>query len=121
MDNNIKNVKEYKGNKLINSEEYNNKLLEDYKDYIIYDNKIFKLNNKQTKYYKDKGSNLVIFKCKNARKNERERKAAKLGEFCSAKIKKDTLDSKNNKFIYELINNHSEDYMNIKKETYNNE
>ena len=121
MDKNITIEKEYKGNKLINSLEFNNKLLEDYKEYIIYDNKIFKLNSKQTKYYKDKGSNLIVYKCKNSRKHERERKAAKLGEFCTAKIKKDVLDDTNNKYIYEFINSHSEECINIKKDILYNE
>ena len=80
--------KEYKGNILVNETTYNNKILEDYEEYILYDNKIYKKNKKQTKYYKDKNINLEIFKCNNARKNERVRKAAKLGEFCSARIKK---------------------------------
>ena len=42
MNNDITTEKEYKGNKIINSIIYNNKLLEDFKEYIIYDNKIFK-------------------------------------------------------------------------------
>ena len=70
---------------------------------------------------RDKGKNIDFFKCKNSRKNERERKAAKLGEFCSAKIKKETLDNNNNKFIYEFFNNHSDACLNIKHENNKNE
>ena len=55
--------------------------------FIIYGNKIFKHNSKQIKYYKDKGKNIETFKCKNARKNERESKAPNLGEFCSERIR----------------------------------
>ena len=120
MNNDITTEKEYNSNKIINSIIYNNKLFDDFKEYIIYDNKVFKLNSKQSKYYRDKGKNIDIFKCKNSRKNERERKAAKLGEFCSAKIKKETLDN-NNKFIYEFINNHSDACLNIKHENNKNE
>ena len=124
MENDITNEKDYKGNKIVNSIIYNNKILEDIKGYIICDNKIFKLNAKQTKYYKEikvKIQRLEIFKCKNARKHERERKADKLGEFCSPKIKKDTLNNKNNKFIYEFINNHSDSCLYIKNEINRNE
>ena len=51
MNKDITTEKEYKGNKIINSIIYNNKLFDDFKEYIIYDNKIFKFNSKQSKYY----------------------------------------------------------------------
>ena len=34
--------KEFKGYKLVNETIYNNKILEDYEEYILYDNKIYK-------------------------------------------------------------------------------
>lgn len=74
MNNYITTEKEYKGNKIINSIIYNNKLLDDFKEYIIYDNKIFKFNSKQSKYYRDKGKNIDILNVKIVEKmREKER------------------------------------------------
>ena len=61
--------KEFISYKLVYETIYNNKILEDFEEYILYDNKIYK--KKQTKYYKDKNKNIEIYKCKNARKNQR--------------------------------------------------
>ena len=71
MINNVKVAKKYKGQKLINISEYNNKIIQDYKEFIIYNNKIFKKNKRQSKYHQDKGHNFEI--CKNSRNNEKER------------------------------------------------
>ena len=65
MINNVTVAKKYKGQKLINISEYNNKIIEDYKEFIIYNNKIFK-NKRQSKYHQDKGHNIEIFKFKNS-------------------------------------------------------
>ena len=111
--------KQYKGNKLINICEYNNKILEDYGEYLIYNKKIFKKNKRQSKYHKDKGHNIEIFKCKNFRKNEYERVKFKLGEYCSAKIKKEIKNNNNKEYIYEIINQHSPECLNNTKD--NNE
>ena len=54
MINDNKEIKEFKGNLLLYEIKINNILLEDYNKYILYDNKIFKLNNKEIKYYKIK-------------------------------------------------------------------
>ena len=105
MINNSIAEKQYKGYNLIYTTEYNDKTLEDYEEYIIYNKKVFKKHKRQTKYYKDKGKHIEIYKCKNSRKNEKERVKAKLGEFCNAKIKKET--NNNKKYIYEIINQHS--------------
>ena len=59
MINNFTVAKEYKGQKLINTSEYNNKIIGDNKEFIIYNNKI-------SKYHQDKGHNIEIFKFKNS-------------------------------------------------------
>ena len=113
--NNFEDVKTYKGHSIINEKVINKKILEDYSEYILYDRKIFKINTKQTNYYTNKGENVQIYKCKNARKYEKERLKGGLGEFCSAKIKKIIISKNKNEFLYEIINNHSIDCLDIKK------
>ena len=61
------------------------KKIKNNKNKFTYNNRIFVLDKKLSKYKAKKGNRLV-YKCKNWRKNEKERRKYKEGPFCNMKI-----------------------------------